>query len=121
MPVAIPTPPKRTLTATAASPCRFMEEQVQWDAEMGGLVRWRGAFAMPSWEGVEETEQDYVVEGSVRRLDILARRYYANEELWWVIAARNGLDLPDAQLYDGQRLKIPARAWVERRLLPQGR
>lgn len=121
MPVPIPTIPTNVLTATAGSPMRFQAETVIWDLEVGSLVRFRQPFVMPRWDGVTDSEVDYVVGASWMRLDILAKAFYNSEELMWVIAARNNLDLPDVQLYVGQRIKIPARDWVERKLLPQGR
>lgn len=121
MPAPTPTLPKRVLTATAGSPMRFMAEEVIWDAEQGAPVRFRRPFEQPRWDGVTDNEVEYVVAEAWMRLDILAKRYYGREDLGWVIAARNNLDLPDVELYSGRRLKIPTRAWVERVLLPQGR
>jgi len=41
------------------------------------------------------------------RLDKLARKHYGTELLWWAIAVRNDLDLPDAQMVVGRKLVIP--------------
>ncbi|MFA4971278.1 MAG: hypothetical protein WC683_01610 [bacterium] len=120
MPAPTPTIPARVLTADAGSPMRFMAEAVVWDLEVGSPVRFREPFVMPSWEGVTENEDDYVVDSPSMRLDILSLRYYSRSDRGWVIAARNGMDLPDVQLYVGRLLKIPRREWVERKLLPQG-
>ena len=120
MPAPLPTIPTKVLTATAGSPMRFMREEVVWDLEMGSLVRFRAPFVMPNWTGVTENEDDYVVDTPRMRCDILALNAYGDSELMWVIAARNGLDLPDVQLYEGLLLKIPRREWVERKLLVQG-
>lgn len=117
-----PQPKKGLLSATSYSPMRFMAEQLIFDLERESLVRFRGPFQMPNWDGVEETELDYRVDSPWVRLDILASKYYSGRvELWWVIAARNHLDLPDAQLYMGRRLKIPHEDWVDSILLPQAR
>lgn len=121
MPAPTPVIPARVLTATAGSPMRFQAETVIWDAEAGAPVRFRQPFVMPNWNGVTDNETDYIVADPWMRCDILAKRAYGSEELWWVIAARNDMDLPDVQLYLGRRLKIPQRAWVERTLLRQGR
>lgn len=120
MPAPTPTIPTKVLTASAGSPMRFMAEEVIWDLECGSLVRFRAPFVMPNWDGVTENEDDYIVEDAWMRLDILGKRNYDDELRGWVIAARNNLDLPDAQLYVGQRLKIPRREWVETKLLTQG-
>jgi hypothetical protein len=100
---------------------RFMDEEVIWDLEMASPVRFRRPFEMPSWDGVTDNEAEYIVADSWMRLDILAKQFYGDEELGWVIAARNNMDLPDVDLYPGRRLKVPTRGWVERVLLRQGR
>lgn len=120
MPAPTPTVPTKVLTATAGSPMRFMAEEVVWDLEVGSLVRFRAPFVMPDWTGVTENEDDYVVDRPALRCDILANERYGDPERGWVIAARNNLDLPDVQLYEGQRLKIPRRDWVETKLMTQG-
>jgi nucleoid-associated protein YgaU len=76
---------------------------------------------MPAWTGVAAEEGTYVVQAVGEHIENLARAAYGDAALWWVIAARNGLDLPDADLYPGRVLRVPSRAWVERSLLPQGR
>ena len=117
-----PQPKIGLLRASAYSPMRFMAEQLVFDSEKESLVRFRGPFQMPNWDGVEDTELDYEVDGPWVRLDILANEYYSGRvELMWVIAARNHLDLPDVQLYMGRRLKIPHEDWVDSVLLPQAR
>jgi hypothetical protein len=121
MPDVEPQVRKKVFSEKAHSPMRFMEEHVVFDQERDALVRFRGMFTMPDWFGVEDNEDDYIVEDSWMRLDILAKRYYNDEELWWVIAARNHIDLPDAQMYKGRRLKIPRKDWVDRKLLPQAK
>jgi hypothetical protein len=98
-----------------------MEEAVIWDLEQGSPVRFRMPFNMPNWEGVTDNEFEYIVDDSWIRIDILAKQFYGDEEMGWIIAARNNLDLPDVELYSGRSLKIPMRAWVERVLLRQGR
>jgi hypothetical protein len=103
------------------SPMRFMDEEVIWDSETGSSVRFRRPFEMPSWDGVTDNEVEYIVSDSWMRIDILARHFYGNEEMGWIIAARNNMDLPDVELYPGRSLKIPTRSWVERTLLRQGR
>jgi hypothetical protein len=116
-----PQPRENILKAGVHSPVKFMEEHLIFDKERDSLVRFRGPFLMPDWTGVEDNETDYIVENNWMRCDILAKQYYGDEMLKWVIAARNSLDLPDVQLYKGRRLKIPNRDWVERELLPQYR
>lgn len=116
-----PQPRENVLRAGVHSPMKFMEEHLVFDKEMDSLVRFRGPFIMPDWTGVEDNEVDYVVENDWMRTDILASRYYQDEELKWVINARNSLDLPDVQLYKGRKMKIPNKDWVDTVLLPQYR
>lgn len=119
MPAPTPSVPKKILTASPDSPMRFMRETTVWDAESEGVVRFRQPFEMPRWDGVTENEDDYMIESHKARLDIIAEEKYGNAERMWVLSARNGLDLPDAQLYPGMIIKVPRRDWVERVLLAQ--
>jgi len=99
---------------------KFMAEQLIFDKEKDSLVRFYGPFQMPNWDGVEDAEFEHVVEGTSERLEKIAATYYDNRyELWWVIAARNNMDLPDVNLYQGRRLKIPHPEWVDTVLLKQ--
>lgn len=45
-------------------------------------------------------------------LDLLARLYYGDESLWWVIALVNGLTDVEREMYAGQALSIPTRELV---------
>lgn len=116
-----PNPSKKVFTAGPYSWMNFMREELIYDMERKSLVRFRGMFNMPKWDGVEDNEVDYVVDGPTLRLDKLAAMYWGSDRqsMWWVIAARNGLDLPNVQLYKGRRLKIPTREWVDSNLLTQ--
>ena len=105
------------LTAPLASPLRKCPEESVYDSEIGAYVRFRGPFAGPALPAVENAETEVVVDGHAVRLDQLARTYYGDEALWWVLAYRNNLDLPDNQLYPGQRLFVPAPDYVRRYLL----
>ena len=114
-------PPKKVLKASELSWMNFQPEQLIYDKEEGSLIRFRAMFEMPNWEGVEEGEITLVIENSTDRLDKIAARMWGPErqELYWVIAARNNLDLPDVQLYKGRKLKIPSKSWIDTKLLPQ--
>jgi hypothetical protein len=116
-----PQPRLNLLKAGTYSPMRFMQEHLVYDKEVDSLVRFLGPFEMPDWTGVEENESDYLIEESWMRLDIIAKEKYGTDrhELQWVIAARNNLDLPDAQLLKGKVLKIPDKEWVDNKLLTQ--
>ena len=118
---ADPQPRENVLSSDVGSPMQFMKEYLIFDSECDSLVRFRGPFIMPDWAGVEDDEFEYVVENSWTSLDQLANNAYDDPLLMWVIAARNHLDLPDAQVYKGMKLKIPSKDWVESKLLQQGR
>ncbi|MDD5510929.1 MAG: hypothetical protein PHI12_08965 [Dehalococcoidales bacterium] len=117
-----PNPRKNILKASPLSFMNFMPEQVVYDEETDSTIRFRAMFEMPSWDGVEESERTYLVEGPDERLDKIAAAAWGEErsEMYWIIAARNNLDLPDVQLYKGRKLKIPSRNWIDTKFLPQG-
>lgn len=48
---------------------------------------------------------DYVLSVG-ERMDMLAHRYYGDDQLWWVIAAANRIINPFA-IYPGMTLRIP--------------
>jgi hypothetical protein len=116
-----PNPRKNVLRASPLSFMNFMPEQYLFDKEQDGLVRFRAMFEMPNWDGVEAGEYTYVIDDPNARLDKLAVKFWGDskKELYWVLAARNGLDLPDAQLYKGRKIKIPSLEWIETKLLSQ--
>lgn len=49
----------------------------------------------------------YIIATASDRLDLLAKKYYNDPNLWWIIAAANNIN--DATLYlePGQQLRIP--------------
>jgi hypothetical protein len=116
-----PNPRKNLLKAGPFSYMNFMPEQLIYDKELQGLVRFRAMFEMPNWDGVENDEFLYIISSSEERLDKIAARFWGidRQELYWVIAARNRLDLPDVELYKGRSIKIPSRSWIDTYLLPQ--
>lgn len=116
-----PIPRKNTLKARPYSFMNFMPEQLIYDKETDQLIRFRTMFYMPNWDGVEVEERTYIVEDPDDRLDKMAARFWGvdRQELYWVIAARNNLDLPDASIRKGTRLKIPSINWIDTKLLPQ--
>ena len=99
----------------------FMKEQEFFDAETQGTIRFRGTFQTPKWDGVEDGEFMYVIESEDERLDRVADRFWGEDyqKLYWVIALRNNLDLPEVQLYKGQKLLVPSLNWIEQEFLTQ--
>lgn len=51
---------------------------------------------------------DHIVKGG-ERLDIIAHRYYGDEEYWWVIALANRISDPFS-VRTGTRLRVPTEA-----------
>lgn len=90
-------------------------EQLVFDADTGVEVRFFDMFEPPVIDRFEN-ETEHVVEGRTR-LDLLAKEHYGDRSLDWVIAVRNGLDLPDAELYEGMVLMIPEDNYVKGTLL----
>jgi nucleoid-associated protein YgaU len=49
----------------------------------------------------------YVISEAGDRLDILAKKYYNNPALWWVIAVANNLNDANFFVEEGMQLRIP--------------
>jgi nucleoid-associated protein YgaU len=63
------------------------------------------------------TGDRYHIVQAEERIDNIARKYYRNERLWWVIAHANDLRyLPD-DLHLGNRIRIPDPSVVRKYLL----
>jgi hypothetical protein len=50
----------------------------------------------------------YVITQETDRLDTLARQYYNDPSLWWIIAQANNLNSVNLGLEPGIQLRIPA-------------
>jgi nucleoid-associated protein YgaU len=107
----------RQLQAPVSSPMRRMAEEYVFDTEVDAYVRFYAPFVPPALPDVANHESVVVVEGRLQRLDQIALEFYQDEALWWVIALRNGLDLPDNEMYPGQTLYVPAADYVRRTIL----
>ena len=46
------------------------------------------------------------------RIDSLAKKYYGDSRLWWVIAQVNDMDDPVSGLYIGRKLRIPSPRYI---------
>jgi hypothetical protein len=49
----------------------------------------------------------YIVSDSGDRLDILASKYYNDQNLWWIIATANNLNDASYSIEPGKQLRIP--------------
>jgi hypothetical protein len=50
----------------------------------------------------------YIITQETDRLDTLARQYYNDPALWWIIAQANNINSPSIGLEPGIQLRIPA-------------
>lgn len=68
------------------------------------VVSWFGMFQSPDLADRDGDIEYTVQDGD--RLDKLSLYYYGTPFLWWVIAAKNQIDLPDIELYGGKKIII---------------
>lgn len=73
---------------------------------------------LPEYPKIGPNDDDirYIVTRS-DRIDLISNRFYQSPDLWWVIAARNGLRLLPSDLYEGQELRIPSPRRVTNEIL----
>ena len=50
----------------------------------------------------------YIISDAGDRLDILALKYYGDQNLWWIIATANNLNEASYSITPGIQLRIPA-------------
>jgi len=107
----------RAMQYPITSALRRAAEEWVYDSEGANYVRFLGPLPTVAFADVEGNELTVVIEDRSQRLDTLAQTYYADPALWWVIAARNELDLPDQDLYPGMTLYVPTLDYVRRKIL----
>lgn len=111
----------RATPVSNASPMKWMEEHAIWDSELGSEVRFFGLFEPPDLTGASETEMLIVVEDVNARTDTLAYDHWGDPNLDWFMAYYNDLDVPDAYLYRGMKLRVPSKEWVSSNILFRAR
>ena len=79
------------------------------------VVSWFNTFVEPDLADRTGDIQYMIVTGD--RLDKLSLQFYGTPFLWWVIAAKNSLDLPSVELYSGVKIIIPDPAYVTTQLI----
>lgn len=68
---------------------------------------------------IASTDSDTIhIVAARERIENIAYRYYGSPLLWWVIAERNNIDLPLAELRQGMRLVIPSKSVIDTILQP---
>lgn len=50
----------------------------------------------------------YVITETTDRLDLLAKKYYNDVSLWWVIAVANNINDGNFYVEEGRQLRIPS-------------
>jgi hypothetical protein len=78
-------------------------------------VSWFGIFSPPNLAN-RNGDIEYTIQTG-DRLDKLSLFYYGTPFLWWVIAARNEIDLPDIELNSGLRIIVPDPQYVTTQLV----
>ncbi len=97
-----------------SSPMKFMPIEESEIGDTGVIVTFLGFFDPPEFPD-SIGDIDHTVE-DLDRLDSLALDFYDEQELFWVIAVRNNIDLPDADLNAGDRIIIPDPVLVRSRV-----
>lgn len=63
----------------------------------------------PIYPNIPESADDiYIISTSGDRYDILAKEYYGDQTLWWVIASANNSQKASLALEPGAQIRIPA-------------
>ena len=71
----------------------------------GTKKRYMGSVIYPK---IKPSNDDiYIISESSDRLDILASKYYNDQNLWWIIAIANNLNDASYSIEDGIQLRIP--------------
>lgn len=55
------------------------------------------------------------------RPELLARKFYGEQRLWWIIAIANDIREPLTQLHEGRRVRIPDPERVRERIQAEGK
>lgn len=84
------------------------------DQQGDTLYQYWSAFEAPSIPGADN--DIYHPVASQDRIDSLAKSYYGDQRLWWVIAQANDLDDPISGLHIGVTLRIPDPRFVVEKL-----
>lgn len=114
-------PRKNLIRADVQSEMQYSQEEVVYDLEREAFVRFKNRFVMPDFTGVEADERTYVCQTEWERLDKIAKAYYNDEKLWWILAARNGMELPDQSIYKGRVIKVPSPDFVRSKIIGKQR
>jgi hypothetical protein len=68
----------------------------------------------------QDDDLEYQIQGGLQeRIDRLATRFYGEPSLWWVIAARNNMDIVPTDFSEGDIIVIPSPRFVLQELFTQ--
>ena len=56
----------------------------------------------------EDPEDIYIIASEEDRYDVLARKYYNDSSLWWIIASNNTEERAGLKITPGKQIRIPA-------------
>ena len=69
-------------------------------------IQYLGSVIYPK---IKASDDDmYIISDAGDRLDILALKYYNDQNLWWIIATANNLNEASYSITPGIQLRIPA-------------
>ena len=93
---------------------RYCEATLAYDQVLKASVTFMQPAELPEIE-VSDDDIDYMVNAGDRS-DKLAYKFYGDPALWWVIALRNQIDLPEVGLWKGRVIVIPSPQVVREKL-----
>ena len=86
-----------------------------YEAGQGRTIR-----TNPIYPEIPETADDiYIISTAGDRYDVLAREYYGDQTLWWIIASANNSQKASLVLDPGVQIRIPADKSLALRLYKQ--
>lgn len=94
---------------------RHCDQLTEFDEDVDSDVLFFDMADLPEIES-QPDDIDYTVQAR-DWIDMLAATFYGDSLLWWVIAARNDLELPETELYRGRRIVIPSPRYVREVLI----
>jgi len=86
---------------------RFRRTRVYSDKTIIAGTRRYGVWRAPRLN-TEDVDRHTVTSKDVGHIDLIAKVWYDDETLWWVIAWANRISNPITDMFVGQQLVIPA-------------
>jgi nucleoid-associated protein YgaU len=85
--------------------------------ELDGVSFWQHT-ELPEFEESTTDVEYRVAHGD--RIDALAKRFYGDPRLWWVICWANAMALPAVEMYTGRVIRVPQSRRILDELLRGG-